>query len=86
MAVVIKSAPKVERTGVAFNVQTVETTDSHPLIRVRKEEMVPNGFLMREKLSHIDGRGTEVKISQSSGAGLDPSQELSTLRSLQIRN
>lgn len=41
---------------IAFSVQTFETTDKHLLIRVRKEEMVANGFYMREKFSLIDGR------------------------------
>lgn len=69
----IKSSPKVlEQAGIAFSVQTIETTDEYLLIRIRKEEMIPNGFFMREKLSLIDGLGTEVKISQSSGAGVGP--------------
>lgn len=76
----IANTPKVlEQTGIAFSVQTIETTDNYFLIRIRTEEMIASGYhdtkipaVSREKFTLSDGRETEVTMIQSSTQGDGP--------------
>lgn len=76
----IAYAPTVlDHSGVAFSVQTIETTNKYLLIRVRTDEKVPSGYhntkvpaLIREKFTLTDSHGTEVAQCQSSSQGEGP--------------
>lgn len=81
----------VRQSGMDLTVQTLETTETHLLIRLRSEARIPyrNGAgttlaVSDERFTLTDGHGPELMTAHSNSLQAAPSEESSTWPSRQM--